>query len=168
MFIAAPGGRLNPQFLLAEPPGGLETAGTMAVSLARSPQLAGRVVRAAAVPGLTARQFLRDSSVKPTPDSSVLVFSVSYHRRAFAVRLTSAYAGQFVRFFKERWMETLGAPRLELVLSPQKPTALIFGPAHVVSSFRPHALRDQLFGGAFGALLGIALALAAVRLRTRA
>jgi capsular polysaccharide biosynthesis protein len=147
---------LNPS-LLAEPQRGLETV----VSLTRSPQLAGRVVRALAVPGLTARQFLRDSSVKPTPDSAVLAFSVSYPRRVLAVRLTNEYVLQFVRFFRERWRGPLpqARPRLNLVQqpSPPKPTVIALERARVVSSFRPHVLRNEILAAVFGALVGVAL-----------
>jgi hypothetical protein len=144
--------------LVAAPRGGLAAA----VSLARSSQLAGRVVRAAAVPGLTARQFLRDSSVKLRPDSSVLALSVSYHRRALAMRLTGAYGAQFVRFFRERMKPPRQARhQLRLVQSsPSKPSAIVFQPARVVASFRPHALRNDLLAAVFGALLGVALAVA--------
>jgi hypothetical protein len=149
--------------LAAEPRGGgLETV----VSLARSPQLAGRVVRALAVPGLTARQFLRDSSAKLRPDSSgpafFVAFSVSYPRRALAVRLTNEYVLQFARFFRERWRGLLpqARPRVSLIQqsSPPEPIVTAFKPARVASLFRPHALRNEFLAGVFGALLGVALA----------
>jgi hypothetical protein len=46
--------------------------------------------------------------------------------------------------------------------------AAVWHRAAGASSFRPHLLRNCLLAGAFGALLGIALTLAAVRLRKRA
>jgi hypothetical protein len=70
-------------------------------SLARSPDLAVRVVRAAGVQGLTAAQFLRHSSATASSDGSdegVLTLSVTYQPRTAAVRLTNAYATEFVRF----------------------------------------------------------------------
>jgi hypothetical protein len=167
VFVVAPASRsplLNGRFV-AEPRGGLETA----VSLARSPQLAGRVVRAAGVPGLTARQFLRDSSVKSArPDSGILAFSVFYRRRAFAVRLTNAYAVQFVGFYKVAPSRRAQArphliqwsrPRPHLIQwSRPSPFAIVIKSAHVASTFRPHALRNEVLAAMFDALLGVALA----------
>jgi hypothetical protein len=68
---------------------------------ARSPVLARRVVRAAQVPGLTAAEFLRHSTAKPEPDADILKLSVSDRSRTPAVRLSKAYASEFVRFTNE-------------------------------------------------------------------
>jgi len=69
--------------------------------LARSPQIAARVVRAAGVPDLSAAQFLRHSSAKLVSDTDILTLSVTYRRRAPAVRLANAYASEFTRYKNE-------------------------------------------------------------------
>jgi hypothetical protein len=71
------------------------------VNLARSPQVAARVVHAARVPGITAAQFLRHSSAKPVSDASTLILSVSYRQRVLAVRLANAYGTAFAHYNNE-------------------------------------------------------------------
>ena len=162
-------------------------------SLTRSPALAVRVVQAAAVPGITAAQFLRHSSAKSRMDTGILTLSVTYRPRAAAVRLTNAYATAFVQFknvlllrqvqelsreyeapiksLRARGQtgtfayKTLVALRSEL----RMPTASVLSLADGASSFRPHALRNGLLGGGLGALLGLAFTLGvAARPRRRA
>jgi hypothetical protein len=87
--------------------------------LARSPELARRVVLKAGVPGVTAERFLRHSSATPPDDADdsdglacidpcpelatnqILTLSVSDQRSARAVRLTNTYASEFVRLRRE-------------------------------------------------------------------
>jgi hypothetical protein len=93
------------------PPVGPEYMETQA-ELARSPQLARRVVVAAGVPGVTADRFLRHSSALPPSDmegptsicidfcpelatEKILSLSVSDQRSAAAVRLSNAYGSEF-------------------------------------------------------------------------
>jgi hypothetical protein len=74
-------------------------------SLARSPRLAARVVLAAGVPGISASQFLPHSSAKPSGHAgrlTLLAFSVTYPKRAPAVRLANAYAYEFMSYTTER------------------------------------------------------------------
>lgn len=166
---------------------------TTQASLARSPELARRVITAARVPAITPAQFLRHSSAKPQPDSGILALSVSHPKADAAIRLADAYANQFTRYKAERDLaginqalssleaeleslrarglssspayETLVQKRVDL----QTAGALLAHQAGVLqaaeraSSFRPHALRNGIMGGLLGAVLGIAL-LAVVRL----
>jgi hypothetical protein len=90
----------------------------MQAKLARSQDLASRVVVEAGVPGMTAKRFLRHSSASPPSDTGpppvvctdlpcgpletkILTLSVSDRRSAAAVRLTNVYATEFVRLRRE-------------------------------------------------------------------
>jgi hypothetical protein len=67
--------------------------------IARSPELARRVVAAAGVPGISAARFLRDSRAEPdTRVLNNLKLTVSYRKPAGAVRLANAYASEFTRY----------------------------------------------------------------------
>jgi len=152
-------------FLSARSATGPSAEVQVAIGLARSPQLARRVVRAAALPRLTARQFLSDSSANARLDS-VLTFSAANRQPALAVRLTNVYAIQFARFFSEQAKpsrQTRARPVLDRS-SPLKLMATVVQPAGVPSSFRPHAPRNEFLAGIFGALLGVVLAVG-VRVR---
>jgi capsular polysaccharide biosynthesis protein len=120
-----------------------------AAKFAGSPYVARRVVRAAQIPRLTTAEFLRHSDARTTPDNVVLTLSVSDRRRGRAVRLTNVYTQQFVKVMNAR-------PN-----GPLKLQAVVMEPAQAgtASSFRPHALRNGLVGGAIGALVGTALVL---------
>jgi hypothetical protein len=163
--------------------------------LARSPALAERVVQIAEVPGLTAAQFLQHSSARPVSDADLLTLSVSYRPSAAAVRLTNTYAAEFVRFSNDQQLRPIqemlrtiearidelrarGQTRtpeyealvqkqqdLEAVASQFAQRATVLTPADRASSFRPHALRNGLVGGALGALLGAVLVLGVAALR---
>jgi capsular polysaccharide biosynthesis protein len=144
--------------------------------LARSPKLAARVVRTAEVPGLTAAQFLQHSSATPVSDADVLTLSVIYRSSAAAVRLTNAYATEFVRFKDDLNLRTIreilraNEARIDEVrsrgrISSVSTSTSLVRPADGASSFRPHALRNGLFGGALGALLGVVLVLGLAALR---
>jgi hypothetical protein len=182
--------------------------------IARSPELARRVVLKAGVPNLTAERFLRHSSISPPNDAGtfvalcidpcpematdkILTLSVTYQPRPAAIRLAKTYASEFVDFKRERdarkveeglrrlqatieryrargaagsregsyeslvqYRQQLKALGLELL----KATHLSKGAEHV-SSFRPHTLRNGLFGGVLGTLLGLALVLELTRRR---
>src|SRR6266446_6666915 len=53
---------------------------TTQASIARSPDLAARIVAAAGVPGLTPGRVLRESSVDPSSDSDILYVGVTDRR----------------------------------------------------------------------------------------
>ena len=160
---------------------------TTQARLARSPELARRVITAARVPALTPAQFLRHSSAKPQSDANLLNLSVSYGKAADAIRLANAYADQFTRYRNERSLAALkkALSDIEAVIESLRPQGLTGSPvykslvqkrvdlqtsrvllagqvrvlqaAERASSFRPHALRNGIIGGLLGTLLGIAL-----------
>jgi capsular polysaccharide biosynthesis protein len=154
--------------------------------LARSPTLAAHVVRVAAIPGLTSGEFLRHSRATVASDADILTLSVTYRRRALAARLANAYASEFVHFKNKldrrnvekvlhriqakinqlRAHDMTGTPAYENLIqtrqkleafSVQLRSASVFRRANSASSFRPHALRNGILGGALGVLLGVAL-----------
>jgi hypothetical protein len=163
------------------------TTMTTQVSLARSPELAARVVAAAGVPGINPVQFLRHSSAKPQSDADILNLSVSYRKPATAIQLANAYASQFTRYKAEldlapikrfiskvearikslRAHGATGSPVYdELVanrMQGERLDSLVAHQARVqqvaksAPSLRAHALRYGIIGGLLGALLGIAL-----------
>lgn len=126
---------------------------------------------------------------------NLLTLSVTYRPRPVAIRLANAYATEFVDFKHERdsrkvektlravqavieeyrargtagssAYETLVQYRLQLEalgLQLQKSTHVTRSAESAVS-FRPHALRNGLVGGALGALLGVVLILGVAALR---
>jgi hypothetical protein len=159
-------------------------------NLARSPVLAVRVIRTAKVPGVTPAQFLRHSGAKPRSDAAILTLSVTYRRGAIAARLANAYAIEFAglttaldlrtlhaalgrlntRIRRLRALGQTGTPGYRALVEQQSQlryeglplahSAKVLQKADGASSFRPHALRNGLLGGALGALLGVALVLA--------
>jgi len=77
---------------------------TTQASIARSPELALRVVRAARAAGAPAMSpggFLGESSAEPRIDANILNLSVSDPNPADAVTLVSVYAREFTSFKKE-------------------------------------------------------------------
>ena len=167
------------------------------VKIARSRALAGRVVTAARVPGLTPTQFLQHSTAKPEPQLDILNLSVAYSQAAAARRLANVYSFQFVRYENElttapieralrQIKQRLGALRaqglresmvyqhlVEAQLQLEAARALADNPATVVrradstSAFRPHLLRTGVLGGVLGGLLGVVLIVAVVAYRAR-
>jgi hypothetical protein len=167
----------------AEPTRYLETH----AKIARSPELAARVVQAARVPGISARKFLRHSSAKSESGADVLRLSVTYRSSTAAVRLANAYATEFKRYKDERDTAALrkalgpiadeigrlrargqaGSVRYDSLVQTRadleafgtqlRSSTRVLRPADGASSFRPHALRNGLIGGAVGVLVGLAL-----------
>jgi polysaccharide biosynthesis transport protein len=70
-------------------------------SIARSPELAQRVVAAAGVPGVSAEQFLSESSADARADVNILDLSASYSNASDAMLLANAYAEEFTRYKAE-------------------------------------------------------------------
>jgi uncharacterized protein involved in exopolysaccharide biosynthesis len=162
--------------------------------IARSPALAERVVQVAGVPGISARKFLRHSSAKPESDADVLRLSVTYRSGTAAVRLANAYAAEFKRYKHELDMHSVrealrkievrikelrargqaaSATQRDLLLmrselkglAVQQRNTMSVQAADGATSFRPHALRNGLLGGALGVLLGGALAVGIAKRR---
>jgi capsular polysaccharide biosynthesis protein len=178
--LPTPGG--DPQILIAQ-----ESFLTTQARIARRPELARRVVAAAAVRGLAPNEFLHRSRAKLQSDAAILDLSVSYPKAAAAVRIANAYANQFTRYKIEldvaQIKEALHAIRRELlslrdrgVRESDSYDALVqqriqletvghliannvkvLQPASSATSVRPHALRNGILGGVLGALLGVAL-----------
>jgi polysaccharide biosynthesis transport protein len=67
-------------------------------TIARSPKLASRVVRAPGVPRISSGEFLGQSSAKPQVDDDFIDLSVSSRNAGDAVLLANAYAEQFVAY----------------------------------------------------------------------
>lgn len=118
--------------------------------LARSPELAARVIAAADVRGMTPGKLLAASAVIPTanPDFDLLQFSVSDPHPRTAVLLANTYASEFAALIQKR--------------SPLE--AVVFQSDERASALRTHTLRNSLFGCLLGGLLGVGLvAIVAIR-----
>ncbi len=74
---------------------------TTQASIARSPELAARVVAAAGVPGITPGGLLKESYVNPSSDSDILLVGVTDPNRGVATRLANAYASEFTHYKTE-------------------------------------------------------------------
>jgi hypothetical protein len=116
--------------------------------LARSPELAARVIAAADVRGMTPGKLLAASKVIPEGDSGWLRFSVSDTHSRTAVLLANTYASEFGLYMLDQ------RPQLTVVSQP----------AARAYALRTHNVRNLLLGGLLGGLLGIGLvAVAAIR-----
>jgi uncharacterized protein involved in exopolysaccharide biosynthesis len=165
--------------------------------MAHSPELVRRVAAAAGVPGETASEFLRHASASPQTETNILKLTVFSSSSADLARLVNTYADEFTKYRAALYIKpieqalrriqarldslrTRGQTRTPAYqdLLQQRDNLQSFGPrladnavvvtrAAGASSFRTHVLRNGLLAGAFGALLGIALTLVAVRLRNR-
>jgi outer membrane PBP1 activator LpoA protein len=148
-------------------------------SIARSPELARRVVAASGVPRISAASFLRHSAAEPQSGADILKLSVSYRRAAAAVRLTNAYAAEFVRYEGElavsainqqlradqaqmkrlRALGERGSPAYALVQKRLEletlghmlaNSAAVLQPADGAAKVRPHTLRNGFVAGVIG------------------
>jgi hypothetical protein len=101
--VQKPAFRAKTEILIVARPDMLPSPWSMAphVKIARSRALAGRVVAAARVPGLTPTQFLQHSTAKPEPQLDILNLSVAYSKAAAARRLANVYSFQLVRYENE-------------------------------------------------------------------
>jgi capsular exopolysaccharide synthesis family protein len=78
--------------------------------LARTPVLAGRVLRAAHVTGHSVQALLGSSSVTPALNANLLTFQVTDRVPSTAVKLATAYASQFTDY--RRQLDTAAIERL--------------------------------------------------------
>ena len=76
---------------------------------ARLPAIAQRAVTAAGVPGESASDLLAASTVTPSQTDDFLTFTVTDAQRARAMRLATAYAGQYVAYFRQYQSAQLAA-----------------------------------------------------------
>jgi capsular exopolysaccharide synthesis family protein len=67
-------------------------------AIARSPEVAQRVLDAAHLRGSTPHRFLGESTAEPQRDADLLVFHVNSRDPRLAIRLTTIYAEQFVAY----------------------------------------------------------------------
>jgi capsular exopolysaccharide synthesis family protein len=70
-------------------------------ALARVPEVARRTLAAVGLHHRTPEQFLRDSSVTPTPNTDLLEIDIRDHSPVLARRLANAYAEQFTSYKRE-------------------------------------------------------------------
>jgi uncharacterized protein involved in exopolysaccharide biosynthesis len=155
--------------------------------LARSPELAARVVAAAGVPGMSPGKLLAASVVIPAADSDLLRFSISDAHSRDAILLANTYASEFAVYKAERdgaavksALRSLNVKIESLQANGATTTAVystliqqraqlktlgrlllaqvsVFSPAAHASAFRTHTVRNGLLGGVLGVLLGIGL-----------
>ena len=160
---------------------------TTQASVARSPVLAQRVVKAAGASGVTPGQLLADSSVTPEADADVLDISVSAGSAGDAIGLANAYADQFTRYKTQldtakvnsalaelrgrlADLRAHGASQATLATLLQYQTQLetvgtllanntsVLQPAGGASKLRPRPFHNALLGLLLGAVLGFVLA----------
>jgi uncharacterized protein involved in exopolysaccharide biosynthesis len=159
--------------------------------IARSPELAARVVAAAGVPGMNPGKLLAASVVIPAADADLLRFSVSDADSHDAILLANTYAGEFASYKAEREIAPLKGAlrslnvRIKSLQAHGATTAPVYStliqqrtqlktlvrllsaqvsvlqPAEHASAFRTHTVRNGLLGGALGGLLGIGLVVGA-------
>jgi Mrp family chromosome partitioning ATPase/capsular polysaccharide biosynthesis protein len=170
---------------------------TTQASVARSPELAKRVVAVAHVRGATTGSFLHASSVAPEANADILDVTVSWSSADGATRLANAYASQFTRYTTELETNTvnqaLARLRLRLqqlqargaVASASYGTLLqqqsqletvgtllanntsVLQPATGAGKVQPRPSHNAVFGGLLGLVLGVALAFMADALDRR-
>ncbi len=161
---------------------------TTQASIARSPELAARVVAAAGVPGITPGGLLKESYVNPSSDSDILLVGVTDPNRGVATRLANAYASEFTHYKTEldtarvndalvvlkKRIDALRANgataspayaslvqtqgELETIGRLLADNTSVLQPAAGAAKISPRPKRDALVGLAFGLVLGLALA----------
>jgi non-specific protein-tyrosine kinase len=165
--------------------------------IARSPELARRVVAGVGAPEVTPGELLSRSSVVPESDADVLDVSVSFPTAADAVRFANAYASEFVRYKTEldthkinvalqslreriKALQRKGQAtspgystlvqyqsQLETIGTLLASSTSVLKQAEGAAKVRPRPHRDLLLGGLLGAILGLGLAFLAEALDRR-
>jgi succinoglycan biosynthesis transport protein ExoP len=166
-------------------------------SVARAPELAEQVVKAAGVRGATAGGLLGNSHVAAESDADVLDVSVSWGDPNSATRLTNAYARGFTRYktqldtkkindalrtlqaritaLKQSGATTSSSyttllqyqSQLETIGTLLANNTSVLRPAAGAAQTRPRPMRTAFLGGLLGAVLGVALAFLAEALDRR-
>jgi succinoglycan biosynthesis transport protein ExoP len=161
---------------------------TTQASIARSPDLAARIVAAAGVPGLTAGRVLRESFVDPSSNSDILTVGVKDRSSAVATRLANTYASEFTRYKTEldtahindalavlkaridslRANGATASPAYASLVQTQgdletigkllADNTSVLRPAAGAAKVSPRPQRDAAVGLAFGLVVGLALA----------
>lgn len=165
--------------------------------LARSQELAARVIKATGRSDRTALGLLASSSVSPRSDSDILVFRVSDRYRDVAIRLATEYGRQFTRYISEldtaplaraqravqqrlRELEALGQEdtrvyatltqnldQLRVLSALRTADATLVRPADGAALTRPRIARNGLLGLVVGLALALGLAFLREALDTR-
>ena len=169
---------LNPQ------PGDPTRFVALQANIARDRQLAEQVAEKSGIPGMTAFEFLSDSSAASQTDVDVLDLSATYANAAGATQLANTYASEFkdynTRRQKDKIDTTVAAIHQTLKLYPDKTSpayenlsqyegqlralgASLAGfttvqQAEGASKVRPRAKRNAMLGALLGLVLGIGLA----------
>jgi Mrp family chromosome partitioning ATPase/capsular polysaccharide biosynthesis protein len=160
---------------------------TTQASIARSPDLANRIVAAAGIPGLTAGRVLSESYVDPSSSSDILYVGVTDRSAPVAARLANTYADEFTHYKTE--LDTAHINNALSVLKTRidslRASGATASPAYAslvqtqgdletigklladntsvltrgsAGKISPRPQRDALIGLAFGLVLGLALA----------
>jgi succinoglycan biosynthesis transport protein ExoP len=169
---------------------------TTTAMVARSPELAVRVVRAAGVAGITPSALLGMSSVTSQQDADLLDVSVSYRNPGDAVLLANAYAREFTRYKTEvdtarvndalrvlhariADLQAQGASsqsyqtltqyqgQLETIGRLLADNTSVLQPAEGAGKVSPRPRRDLLVGALLGFLVGLGIAFLAEALDRR-
>jgi Mrp family chromosome partitioning ATPase len=166
-------------------------------ALAREPAVARQVIATLKPAGLTAEQFLLNSSVAEHQGANLLVFSVTDRQPSRAVRLAGEYARQYVLFEREldtRALQTALAKvrvriaglgrsdrssalyaslsdkeqQLETALTLLTSTASVVRTPDQAEQVQPKPVRNAILGLALGLIIGLILALLRDALDSRA
>jgi non-specific protein-tyrosine kinase len=170
---------------------------TTEATIGRSPELIGRVLKTARLPGVTAGELESRSAIKPQSNSDVLNVSVTWPNPDYAIRLANAYANEFTRYKTQldtaKINDALRSLRQRIAtLKAQGQTATssysvllqeqsqldtigtllanntsVLQPAAGAAKVRPRPTRSALLGGLVGAVLGFGLAFLAEALDRR-
>ena len=170
---------------------------TTEANIARSPELARRVIAAVGAPGVTPDELLSHSSVTPETDADLLDVAVSFPKASDAVRFANAYAEEFARYKTELdtakihvALRSLGMRIKKLEANGQTASAgystlvqyqsqletigtllasntTVLKPADGAAKIRPRPLHGFLLGGVLGGILGLGLAFLAEALDRR-
>jgi succinoglycan biosynthesis transport protein ExoP len=161
---------------------------TTQASIARSRDLADRIVASAGIPGLTAGRVLSESYVDPSSNSDILYVGVTDRSAPVATRLANTYATEFTHYKTEldtahinnaltvlkaridslRANGATASPAYASLVQTQgdletigkllADNTSVLKRAGAAGKISPRPQRDALIGFAFGLVLGLALA----------